>query len=31
MFADTSEPRPLKLTSSKQAGETLIQIFEPSL
>jgi dihydrofolate reductase len=31
MFGDTAESQPLKLTSSKQAGETLIQIFEPAL
>jgi len=29
LFAGTAEPRPLKLTSSQQAGDTLIQTFEP--
>jgi dihydrofolate reductase len=31
LFADTPEAKPLKLTSSKQAGETLIQIFQPAI
>jgi dihydrofolate reductase len=31
MFGDTPESQPLKLTSSKQAGETLIQVFQPAL
>jgi dihydrofolate reductase len=30
LFGDTAESQPLKLTSSQQAGETLIQIFEPA-
>jgi dihydrofolate reductase len=30
LFGDTSESKPLKLVSSQQAGETLIQIFEPA-
>jgi dihydrofolate reductase len=29
LFAGTAEPKPLKLTSSQQAGDTLIQTFEP--
>jgi dihydrofolate reductase len=30
LFGDAAEPSPLKLTRSEQAGETLIQIFEPA-
>jgi len=30
LFGDTAESKPLKLTSSELAGETLIQIFEPA-
>jgi dihydrofolate reductase len=30
LFGETSESKPLKLVSSQQAGETLIQIFEPA-
>jgi dihydrofolate reductase len=30
LFGDTAESKPLKLTSSTQAGETLIQIYEPA-
>jgi len=29
LFAGTAEPKPLKLTSAQQAGDTLIQTFEP--
>ena len=29
LFADTAESKPLKLTSSRPAGETMIQIYEP--
>ena len=30
LFEDTAASRPLKLTGSKQAGETLIQTYEPA-
>ena len=30
MFADTAEPRPLELKSSKQAGQTRIDTYEPA-
>ena len=30
LFGDTAESKPLKLTSSELAGETLIQLFEPA-
>ena len=30
LFAGTAEPKPLKLTSAQQAGDTLIQTFEPA-
>jgi dihydrofolate reductase len=30
LFGETSESKPLKLVNSQQAGETVIQIFEPA-